>query len=245
MGTKVSVLGHVGADEDGRFLLRCLGGVDTSCVIQSGISGKALILVEPGGERTIFIAPNANNDISLSDIDPFLASQYQLVHLTSFASPSCLAMCNSSCFSYSPIALASHLTQASCIVRLVWITCRQFSRCTTVFVNERELRMLTGKGGFSSRRPGNTRDGMSNRGAQTRIARIDCNLQRRVRVCSLARAILTVDTTGAGGNVYAAGFVAGLLRNSSLIDGTKAAGDVASLSTAGFGHASYPVTKPT
>ena len=47
MGTKVSVLGHVGADEDGRFLLRCLGGVDTSCVIQSGISGKALILVEP------------------------------------------------------------------------------------------------------------------------------------------------------------------------------------------------------
>jgi len=84
MGLEVALLGRVGEDADGAFLRESLAGVNLDYLVQAGMSGRAYILVEPKGERTILAAPNANDELTLKDIPLKALADAKFLHLTSF-----------------------------------------------------------------------------------------------------------------------------------------------------------------
>ena len=67
-GAKVSLIGCVGADDDGRAYLKQLKteGIDISGIILTGkaLTGTALIAVAGNAENTIIVAPGANGELS-------------------------------------------------------------------------------------------------------------------------------------------------------------------------------------
>lgn len=85
MGLDAALLGRVGADADGAFLRESLTGVKLDYLVQAGTSGRAYILVDPDGERTILAAPNTNDDLTLSDVPLEALAGPGFIHLTSFA----------------------------------------------------------------------------------------------------------------------------------------------------------------
>lgn len=92
MGIPVALVGRVGQDAAGEFLKAGLAGVDLSHVVTQGESGRAYILHDPQGERTILLAPNTNNDLQEHDLPwPALESAPYL-HLTAFAGDGPLAV---------------------------------------------------------------------------------------------------------------------------------------------------------
>lgn len=84
LGLDVALLGRVGEDADGAFLRESLAGVNLSYLVQSGASGRAYILVDRDGERTILVAPNTNDQLALQDIPLEALAAAKFLHLTSF-----------------------------------------------------------------------------------------------------------------------------------------------------------------
>ncbi|MDO8881160.1 MAG: ribokinase [Coriobacteriia bacterium] len=72
LGRNVGMLGAVGADADGDWMLGILAdeGVDTGGITRSDApTGQAFVFVEPGGESTIVVAPGANGALSAAGLD--------------------------------------------------------------------------------------------------------------------------------------------------------------------------------
>ena len=87
MGLEVALLGRIGADPDGDLLQENLAGVNLDFLIQAGTSGRAYILIDPEGERTVLVASNTNDELSLEDIPLEILADAKFLHLTSFAGP--------------------------------------------------------------------------------------------------------------------------------------------------------------
>jgi ribokinase len=85
LGIPAALVGRVGRDADGAFLKGSLSGVNLEHLREEGESGRAYVLVEAGGERTIFVAPNTNDDLSEADVPLEALQQADFVHFTSFA----------------------------------------------------------------------------------------------------------------------------------------------------------------
>ncbi len=81
----VTLVGRVGADEDGVFLKESLAGVNLDHLVTEGESSRAYILVDPAGERTILVAPNTNDRLQEDDIPFEAVAGSAFVHITSFA----------------------------------------------------------------------------------------------------------------------------------------------------------------
>jgi 2-dehydro-3-deoxygluconokinase len=81
----VILAGRVGADEDGTFLKETLGGVNLDHLITQGESGRAYILADSQGERTILLAPNTNDQLQEGDIPLEVLAASAFVHVTAFA----------------------------------------------------------------------------------------------------------------------------------------------------------------
>ncbi len=64
----VALVGRVGADEDGVWLRDNLTGVNLDHLVVQGESGRAYILMDKEGERTVLAAPNTNDRLSEEDI---------------------------------------------------------------------------------------------------------------------------------------------------------------------------------
>lgn len=84
MGLEVALLGRVGADPDGAFLRESLAGVNLDYLVQAGASGRAYILVDADGERTILVAPNTNDELALEDIPLEALAAAKFLHFTSY-----------------------------------------------------------------------------------------------------------------------------------------------------------------
>src|SRR5699024_9261144 len=71
MGTEVAMIGKVGEDDYGTFLMDQLKnvGVDTSHVLKQGISGRTFINVDATGENTITYVPGANEMLTENEIE--------------------------------------------------------------------------------------------------------------------------------------------------------------------------------
>ena len=84
LGFPVALVGRIGADSDGDFLKDSLTGVNLDYAVQAGESGRAYILLDPEGERTILVAPNTNDDLAEKDLPWQALAQARFLHLTSF-----------------------------------------------------------------------------------------------------------------------------------------------------------------
>lgn len=71
-GADVALLGAVGVDAHGELLLGALteAGVDIGLIRRADApSGAAYITVDPAGENAIVVAPGANSQVSVADVD--------------------------------------------------------------------------------------------------------------------------------------------------------------------------------
>jgi ribokinase len=72
LGYRVAMIGRVGSDVFGEELRLSLqgAGVDTSAiVVTEGATGTAMILVQPGGDNSIIVAPGANARLAPEDLE--------------------------------------------------------------------------------------------------------------------------------------------------------------------------------
>ncbi|HCJ67810.1 MAG TPA: sugar kinase, partial [Elusimicrobia bacterium] len=238
MGFKTGYLGKVGKNEEGKFLIKNLSPVDTSRICFGKKSGICLVLVD-GKERIIHILPNSNNTLTYEEIDLTYARKTKFLHLTSFTGD------------------LPFQAQKRLVKKMSGGTCRLSfdpGRCYAqkglkallpiieksyiIFPSEEEVRLLTGE---------NYKQG----------AKILLNHGAKIVVCTLGakgsyilnkneeyeiptdKKVKVADPTGAG-DVYAAGFLAGLLLNLALKKCGQLGTKLAEVSITGYGRNRYP-----
>ena len=236
LGLATGFIGMVGDDADGETLIRDFGtvGVDTSRVRVSdrALTGSVLCLSDRQGKRSLYVTPGANNLLAMDDLDLAYLNQAELLHLSSFASDKQLGMSLDLMALLSPQTKLSFAPGALYAVKGLKTLSPIVSRTHVLFVNQDELRQLTGKDIIT--------------GAESCLAR-GCNVvavtlgkgavlelgrgasRSRVTAASYVRdaeveyvvlaseqaGISEVDTTGAG-DAFSTGFLYGLLKEKGL-----------------------------
>ncbi len=236
MGFSAGFLGVVGKDEYGRFLIRSLDGVDTGRIKRYRRSGMCISLLS-GNDRSLLVLPNANDFFSFTEEDIDYVNGANFVHLSSFVSDGALAMQERLLGHLGEEVLVSfapgELYARRGIERLRPI----IERSRIVFLNDRELGLLTGR---------ELKDGMRTiLGMGPNV--VACALEERgslivtknSEIAVPAKKTVVVDRTGAG-DVYAAGFLAGYMGGATLERCGEMGSAAAALSIASYGRSGYP-----
>lgn len=233
LGIPVALVGRVGNDDNGQFLLESLAGVDLAHVIVQGESGRAYILADPEGERTILVAPNTNEELGEGDIPWETLDHAPFLHLTAFVGDGPLAL-QGKIAGRVPEAVRLSLDPGELYARRGWPAIENIlDHLETLLVTETEWRMLGGEMGVHpSWAPPVV---VIKRG--TRGARLLTPLRHLDFPVELAGDL--VDTLGAG-DVFAAGYIAGRLSGLHLNACVRLGNRAASVSLRGAGRESYP-----
>jgi ribokinase len=233
LGVEAALIGRVGADEDGAFLREGLEGVNLNYLVEAGISGRAYVLVDPEGERTILVAPNTNDALREADIPREAPGSTQYLHLTSFVGPGPLRLQKQLAGRLYGTALIS-LDPGELYARRGRESLEDLLDCTDILmVTERELGLLGGDpASYPDWGPPLILVKRGARGARmvTPVGILDFPADTPSRL---------VDTLGAG-DVFAAGFLAGRLNGLNLPNAMRLAVRAAAHSLAGAGREHYP-----
>ncbi|MDI6858471.1 MAG: carbohydrate kinase family protein [Dehalococcoidia bacterium] len=237
LGFRTAMISSVGADPEGERLLADLAPVDVSQVLRGGRSARCVVIVDESGERTLRVLPAADPPA----LDPVATWRSlggaRCLHITSLARAGELAtqlalvkaLPDDVTLSFDPGELYCRLgTEALAPV---------LKRTDVLFLNEREAELLTGKPTFDGcyrllRREGAVVAGKKGRRGVEIIGRDE-------RFELPARVAAAVDPTGAG-DVFAAGFLAGLLLDLDLRRCAVLGSEAAARSVTGYGRAGYP-----
>ena len=238
MGFQCGFLGKVGDDEMGDFLLESLENVDKSRIRRGGNSGMCLCILDQDGERANAVFPGCNDNVSLDDSDVEYVRSSRSLHLTSFCDESVLDM-QGWILKQAGRDLMVTFDPGEIYSRLGLDRVRDILQYTRVlFAASEELSFLTGK---------------EPRGAAEDIIRCGTDIvvwkqsgrgseiiskDESLRIPA-AKAEKVIDKTGAG-DVYAAGFIAGLLLELPLEQCGRLASEAAALSISGYGREKYP-----
>ena len=239
MGFRCGFLGKVGDDEMGDFLMESLENVDQARLKRGGHSGTCLCILDQNGERTNVVFPGCNDTISLDDSDLEYVSGSKALHVTSFCDKRILesqtwllhrAHMDSMITTFDPGEIYSRLGVESL---------RNTLKSTSVlFVTADELRLMTGK------EPRKAAKDIMEYGTDVVVCK---NAENGSEIISKATRIAVpiapvdkvLDKTGAG-DVYAAGFIAGLLLELPLEVCGKLASEAAARSISAYGRDKYP-----
>jgi len=234
LGVAVALVGRIGADEDGEFLEQSLAGVQLEHLLRQGTSGRAYILVEPSGERTILVAPNTNDDLKESDLPLEAVAAARFLHLTSFVGEGPLRVQQELVRRLAPERPRISLDPGELYARRGWPALDAILENTeTLLVTETEWQLLGGEPAVHP--PWAPPVVLLKRGP--RGARLLTPL--RYLDFSSEFADLPVDTLGAG-DVFAAGYLAGRLHGFHLNVAVRLANRAAAVSLRGPGRESYP-----
>jgi ribokinase len=201
-----------------------------------GKSGVCLIAVDETMDRTNFVLPNANDALGADLVDAGYLNSASFVHLSSFAGElpfqaqqAVLPRLSHPRISFDPGELYCRkgLDGLATILKRTYL----------LFLTERELKYLTGL---------NPREGAPKL-FECGVTIVACKRGRHGALVFSedgthevpAPEMEVVDPTGAG-DVFAAGFLAGLLLDRSVAECGRFAADVASQSVAGYGREKYP-----
>ena len=233
LGLPVSLVGRVGADGDGEFLLESLAGVDLSHVIVQGESGRAYILTDREGERTILVAPNTNDDLQERDLPWEALAAATYLHLTALVGDGPLAV-QRAIARRVPEQVRLSLDPGELYARRGWPALEDIlDHLETLLVTESEWRQL---GGEPQVHPNWAPPlVVIKRGA--RGARLLTPLRYLDFPVELGGGL--VDTLGAG-DVFAAGYLAGRLSGLHLNACVRLGNRAAAVSLRGAGRDSYP-----
>lgn len=231
-GIPVALIGRVGADADGDFLRQGLRGVDCRLTCQ-GSSGRAFILVDSSGERTILVAPNTNDQLTLADIPLELVQDARYLHLTSFVGDGPLQvqrtlltqLINGPHVCLDPGDLYTRRGRAALMPLL--------ARTDTLLLTEMEWRRL---GGNEFTQPT-----WAPRTVLVKLGARGARLLTEAGAVEIAAeaAITVVDTVGCG-DVFAAGWLAGQVAGLASKVAVRLANRLAAASLAGQGRERYP-----
>ena len=236
MGFKSGIVGKIGRDADADFLLNEIDIIPLKHIARNRWTGNALIVLGPKRDRTIVLVPNANRTLVWADLDLDFIRSFSMMHMTSLLGEG--------------LKLQEQLTgEVAGKVRISFdpgeIYASQglsaltplLSRCEILFITEAELQMLTGLP-----MPDAVPVVQS---AGTKIIVIKrkgsgASIVQGSKTWDLpAEIIQAKDTTGAG-DVFAAGFLAGLLKGQSLPDCGRLGLTMAHQSMMGLGREAYP-----
>jgi ribokinase len=237
MGFRAKFIGKVGEDEEGDFLLENLRPVETSLIRRGQRSGVCLVVLDRHQDRFLFVQGNANNTLTTDEIDLGARNNVSWLHLTSFVGEPPFEAQKALLNRLDPSAKVS-LDPGEIYAKKGLEEIRPLiKRCTIVFLTEREIRMLTGReffvGAESLMRTGPSIL-VCKRGRQGSHVFAE---GRDFEVPAVQ--VEAVDNTGAG-DVYNAGFLAGLLLGKPLKESALFATRVAAKSVTGYGRDQYP-----
>lgn len=240
MGFRTKFIGKVGEDQEGDFLLENLRPVQTDWILRGQRSGICLVVLDCRQDRFLFVRSNANSSLGIEEIDLNALKDISWVHLTSFigeppfeAQEFLLNRLESSVrVSLDPgeIYAKKGLERIQPLIR----------RCHILFLTEREVRLLTDQGLPTGARslmeigPSVLACKKGNQGSHVFTRQGDFELP--------APHVEVVDNTGAG-DVYNAGFLAGLFLERSLEESALFATKMAAKSLTGYGRDQYPTQK--
>jgi sugar/nucleoside kinase (ribokinase family) len=238
MGFNTAFIGKVGADEDGDFLMRSLaaGRVDTRWIRRDQRSGVCLIVLDKSQDRSIFLHPNANDTLCADEVEWELLSQSRLLHMTSFGGELPMGA-QKEALEYLPHGKVS-FDPGEIYARRGLKEIEPFiERCGVLFVTDREVALLTS---MDYQRGCRKLLGYGPDIVVCKRGKAGSSVLSREEGFDVsAEEVEVVDNTGAG-DVYNAGFLAGMILGKPLKDCALFATKVAGKSVTGFGRDQYP-----
>lgn len=237
MGFSTGYFGKVGSDDHGDFLLENMETVDTSLVRKSKDTGICFVLLDANRDCSNLVFPNANDEIDFSDLTRSQFQGARFIHLTSFVGDQPLKVQRKLAselpsrvkitFDPGELYARRNLRELLPIIR----------RSAVLFLTGKEVMLLTGKSwkeGIKELLACGAGIIACKRGAEGSYV---CTRDVELNVPS--DKVKVVDTTGAG-DVFAAGFLAGLLLDRPLYDCARFASKAAAQSITGYGREKYP-----
>ena len=238
MGFRCGFIGQVGYDDLGDLLLEGMENVDKSHIKRGGNSGVCFCILDQNGERANVVFPGCNDTISINDSDVDYSRRSKVIHLTSFCSEKVLEAqkwllengLGETIVTFDPGEIYSRLG----IKRLRNI----LKRTNILFATDDELKLMTDKTPQESAK--------EIIGLGTEI--VVCKMAERGSMIFIDKSSIqvpitrvekVVDKTGAG-DVYAAGFIAGILLKLPLKSCGKLASATSAQSITGYGREKYP-----
>lgn len=238
MGYKTAFVGKIANDEDGHFFLNSSGSVEIShMIISKGTTGKAIILTH-NQNRHIFISPHINNTIRKNELNFKYFENCKIIHISSFLNKRLLEI---------QTDLANYLKNKNIFISFspgcyVYLGLKTISELLSisqlVFFSKDEIETLT--------------EGPYNEAANFIFKKFNPKIiivtlggdgaflkSKNKEITVKTTKIKPVDTTGAG-DVFAAGFIAGLLNKYSLYTSMCLASKLAAKSIEGIGNTAYP-----
>jgi ribokinase len=237
MGFQTKFIGKVGEDEAGDFLLENLRPVQTNWIRRGQKSGICLVILDRHQDRFLFLRGNANDSLGIDEIDLNALKSISWIHLTSFISESPFE---------AQKFLLSHLGKSVRVsVDPGEIYAKKglekilplIKRSHTLFVTEREVRLLTDQDLSAGARqlikigPSVLVCKKGKQGSHVFTQQADFEVP--------APQVEVLDNTGAG-DVYNAGFLAGVFLGKSLEESAIFATKIAAKSVTGYGRDQYP-----
>ncbi|KAF5416056.1 MAG: putative sugar kinase [Candidatus Methanogaster sp.] len=214
LGIRTGFVGRVGDDADGAYLRSEMAkdGVDTRGIeVARGRTGSAIVLVDPDGERSMYVHPGVNDALSLTPENLSCIKSARYLHLSSFVGETVIDVQNEildlskARISFAPGML--YVRRGLDALRGI------ISNARVVFLNRDEMEMLTGsgyRGGAGE---------LNEIGAEIVVVTLGgdgCYIRTSDTEISIpGLAARVVDTTGAG-DAFSAGFLYGLLADEPL-----------------------------
>ena len=236
VGYRAAVVGRVGADDDGRFLLEELAPAEGKLVKRAGETGRVYVLLDEDGERRNLVWPAANDEFTPADV-PRRPPRTRFALFTSFvgdgpleAQLTLLARLPGDveiCFDPGEIYARKGVKRFLPLI----------DRCAYLFATEAELQELCGLGLPEAL------DFLLNAGVGLVVLKMGGRgarlIGRRVDMYVPPLPTDVVDVTGAG-DLFAAGFIAGMTEGVGLEGAGRLAAWAASRGIAGIGRSTYP-----
>ena len=237
MGFSTKFIGKVGEDKEGDFLLENLKPAQIDMICRGQRSGVCLVVLDRRQDRFLFVQGNANSTLTAEEINFNALKDISWMHLSSFVGESpfeaqkvLLNRLDSSVkVSMDPgeVYAKKGLNEIRPLIK----------RCDILFLTEREVGLLTHQdlhAGVKSLMKAGPSILVCKRGSQGSHI---FTKQGDFEVPTIQ--VEVVDNTGAG-DVYNAGFLAGLFLGRSLEESALFATVVAAGSVMGYGRDCYP-----
>jgi sugar/nucleoside kinase (ribokinase family) len=237
MGFPTKFIGKVGEDEEGDFLLENLKPVQIDLICRGKRSGVCLVVLDRHQDRFLFVRGNANNTLTAEEINFDVLKDMSWVHLTSFIGEPPFEAQKVLLNHLDPSVKVSMDPGEIYAKEGLDKICPLIKRCALLFLTEREVGLLTKQDlrtGVKSLMEMGPSVLVCKRGSQGSHIFTE---QGDFEVPPIQAEV--VDNTGAG-DVYNAGFLAGLFLGRSLEESALFATVVAAGSVMGYGRDCYP-----